>query len=207
MPALAATLAGGGSAAALTAGSPARPQGVRLTVSFGWQGYGAANQPMVTGFDLWFPRDSVYNGARYPHCAEPLLASRGPTGCPKGSIMGSGTGTAYADTTITHPKITVVNGGATAVYFYTVLNNPARVQEPVVGHITRLHGKFAYRLSATIPQNLRIVAGVPIKLSSLTITAGRGKWLAITGAPAGIRVQTGYEGGASTSYLLWVQDI
>jgi hypothetical protein len=193
-------------AGTLTAGSPAHPQGVRLTTSFGWQGYSPADRPMVTRIDLWFPRGSVYNGARYPMCSVHKLNAFGPSACPKGSIMGSGTGTAFADTTISRPTITVVNGGANVVYLYTVLNNPARVQEAVIGHITRLSGMFAYHLSATIPQDLQVVAGVPIKLSYLTITAGRGTWLALTSPPAGIKVVTTYDTGASNSYMLYVGD-
>jgi hypothetical protein len=188
--------------AALGAGSPAHPQGVRLAVNFGWQGLGLD----VTSFQLWFPQGSVYNGARYPTCSVQTLNRVGPSGCPKGSIMGTGTGTALADTTITRPTITVVNCGASAVYFYTVLNNPARVQEPGVGHITRLGGNFSYHLSATIPQNLRVVAGVPIRLTSLQISAGRGNWLALTSPPAGIKVLTGFSNGATTGYLVWVQN-
>ena len=193
-------------AASLNSGSRAHPRGVRLTTSFGWQGYGPADRPTVTRIDLWFPRGSVYNGARYPVCALRKLNALGPAGCPRGSIMGSGTGTAYADTTITRPSITVVNGGADAVYLYTVLNNPARVQEAVVGHITRPAGRFAYHLSATIPQNLLLVAGVPIKLSSITVTAGRGSWLALNSPPAGVEAVTTYDTGATTSYTLWVQN-
>lgn len=193
-------------AAALTAGSRKHPQGLRLTTTFGWQGLPASQEPIVTGFDLWFPKGSVYNGAHYPRCSVVILDRAGPTGCPKDSIMGRGTGTAYADTTITRPAITVVNGGANVVYFYTVLNNPARVQEPIAGRITRLRGDFTYHLHATIPENLRIVAGVPIELTSLTITAGRGSWLATTNSPAGIKVVTSYDTGAITSVLVWVQD-
>jgi hypothetical protein len=192
--------------ASLNSGSQAHPRGVRLTTSFGWQGYSPADRPTVKRIDLWFPRGSVYNGARYPVCALRKLNALGPSGCPRGSIMGSGTGTAYADTTITRPAITVVNGGANAVYLYTVLNNPARVQEAVVGHITRLGGRFAYHLSATIPENLLLVAGVPIELSEITITAGRGSWLALTSAPAGVEATTTYTSGATTSYTLWVQN-
>lgn len=193
-------------AASLNSGSRAHPQGVRLTTTFGWQGYDPADRPTVKRIDLWFPSGSVYNGARYPICALRKLNALGPSGCPRGSIMGSGGGTAYADTTITRPTITVVNGGANAVYLYTVLNNPARVQEAVVGHITRLAGRFAYHLSATIPQNLLLVAGVPIELSSITITAGRGSWLALTSPPAGVEAVTTYANGATTSFTLGVQN-
>lgn len=190
----------------LTAGSTRHPQGIKLGMTFGWHGLAAANQPTVVKLDIWFPRGSVYNGARYPICSSATLDRRGPAGCPRGSIMGGGTGTAYADTTITRPRITVVNGGPKIVYFYTVLNNPARVQEPVIGHITRLRGNFAYHLTATIPENLRVVAGVPIKLTDLEITAGRRDWLATTNAPAGIKIQTTFDTGASVAYEVWVQD-
>jgi hypothetical protein len=93
------------------------------------------------------------------------------------------------------------------VYFYTVLNNPARVQEPVIGHITRLTGDFIYHLSVTIPRNLQIVAGVPIKLTYLHISAGRGTWLSTTAPPAGIKVVTTFSSGATTSSLVWVEGV
>lgn len=54
--------------------------------------------------------------------------------------MGKGSGTAMADDVPTYPRITIVNGGAKRVYFYTVLTNPARVQTPVVGKITKQSG-------------------------------------------------------------------
>lgn len=190
----------------LTAGSPRHPQGLKLRMTFGWQGLPASQQPTVVKIDVWFPKGSVYNGARYPSCSMGKLDAGGPQLCPKRSIMGSGTGTAYADTTITRPRITVVNGGASTVYFYTVLNNPARVQEPVIGHIIKLHGQFAYHLTATIPENLRVVAGVPIELTFLDVTAGRGTWLATTNAPGGIKIQSTYNTGATTWYQVWVQD-
>jgi hypothetical protein len=120
--------------------------------------------------------------------------------------MGSGSGVAYADKAITRPTMTVVNGGAKEVLFYVVMDNPARIRKTVIGHITRVSGKFAYHLSAVIPKELRVVAGVPIKLTSLEITAGRGKWLAITSAPAGIEVDTSYSTGFKTSALVWVQN-
>lgn len=190
----------------LKPGSRKHPQGVKLSTTFGWGGLSRAREPIVTGFDLWFPRQSQYNGARYPSCSEARIDRGGPHGCPRGSIMGQGSGIAYAATSITRPSMTVVNGGAHEVFFYVVLNNPARVREAVVGHIKHLSGKFAYHLSVKIPRNLQVVAGTPIKLTSLKITAGRAKWLAITGAPAGVEVETTYQTGFKTSYLVWVQD-
>jgi hypothetical protein len=182
-----------------TAGTRSHPQGVKLVTTFHWAELGSASQPIVTNFYLLFPKGSLYRGAHYPTCSVATLDYSGPSGCKRASIMGSGSGTAYADTTITHPQITVVNGGANTIYFYTVLNNPARVQEPVVGHLTKMSGRWAYSLAVTVPQNLRIVAGVPIELTSLSVTAGgpgHGTWLATTGCPGGkwpFSVTTGYE--------------
>jgi hypothetical protein len=167
------------------AGTPSHPQGVTLKTVFHWQLLGSASQPIVTHFLVLFPKGSLYNGAKYTTCSLARLNQAGPSGCPKASIMGAGTGNAYADQVITHPQITVVNGGASTVYFYTVLNNPARVQQPVIGHIARMSGKWAYSLSVAVPQNLQVVAGVPIELTYLTVHAGKAKWLATTACPHG----------------------
>jgi hypothetical protein len=128
------------------AGTKSHPQGVKLRTVFNWTTLGAASQPIVTSFKVLFPKGSLYNGSKYPKCSYNTLAySGGPASCKKSSIMGKGTGTAYADTTVTYPAITVVNGGSSKIYFYTVLNNPARVQEPVVGYITKMSGNLPER--------------------------------------------------------------
>jgi hypothetical protein len=165
------------------AGTPTAPQGVHLDVRIKIGVPESYNPPLVKEIDVWYPRGGLYNGGRYPTCARRLLSSRGPRACPAGSIMGAGGGVARANTTLTYPKITVVNGGQRVVYFYTVLNNPARVQEPVPGTITKLSGRWSYRLHVLIPRNLQVVAGVPIVLRTLHIAAGRGQWLATTYCP------------------------
>ena len=185
------------------AGTSKHPQGEQLNVNIKWQSLGAADQPIVQKFDILFPKGSLYNGGKYPSCSYQRLNAAGPAACPKASIMGKGTGNAYADTVITHPKITVVNGGKSRVYFYTVLNNPARVQAPVVGQISRIGGKYAYKLHVTVPQVLQVVAGVPIELTSLTVKAGKQSWLATTACPGGhwpFSVTTSYDSGGSASF-------
>ena len=183
------------------AGTPTHPQGVKLKTVFKWQTLGSFKQPIVTKFIIWFPKGSKYNGGGTTSCSKSKIA-KGPSKCPKASIMGSGTGTAYAGTAKTHPKITVVNGGAKTVYFYTVLNNPARVRQPVVGTIKKTSGTYAYELTVTVPQDLRVVAGTPIELTQLTVTAGKGHWLETTACPGGkwpFKVITDYEAGESGS--------
>jgi hypothetical protein len=186
------------------AGTPAHPQGVRIDVHAHITVPDAYEPPLVSAVDVWFPRGGVYNGARFPSCSENTLAREGLAGCPAGSIMGHGTGKATADTVFTYPKITVVNGGGSNVYFYTVMNNPARVQAPVPGTITRLSGKWSYKLHTTIPRVLQIVAGIPIILRELHVSAGRRDWIATTSCPASrawpYHVLVTFNTGETTTY-------
>ena len=166
------------------AGTKADPQGVHLDVRIKIGIPVNDEPPLVKEIDVWFPRGSLYQGGKFPTCSEQRMNVGGPSVCPKQSIMGSGGGVARADRTLSFPKITVVNGGQHVVYFYTVLNNPARVQEPVPGTVTKLSGIWAYKLHVRIPKNLQVVAGVPLVLQSLHISAGHGDWLSTTSCPA-----------------------
>ena len=170
-------------------GTPKHPQGVHLNVQVTWVTSGDGAKPVIQSAVSFFPQGSLYNGAKYPSCSATTMDLRGLSACPPGSIMGHGTGQALADTTPTTPVVTVVNGGASHVYFWTVLNNPARVQSAVPGDITYLgkHGKYAYKLILTVPAVLQVVAGVPIALQSFQVSSGKGTWLADTGCPSNHR--------------------
>jgi len=165
------------------AGTPAHPQGIHLDVRLNFRIPTGYNPPLVSRIRVWFPRGGLFEGGSYPACSKRVLIAYGPTHCPPGSIMGRGTGLAMAARTPTHPTITIVGGGAHRVWFYTVMTNPARVQEPLPGTVTKLHGRWSYELSVPIPRNLQIIAGIPIVLHSLEISAGRGTWMATTGCP------------------------
>lgn len=165
------------------AGTKQRPQGVRLAFTAKFSIPEAYDPPLVDQVTVLFPKGGLYNGAKFPKCSVSTLSRKGVSGCPKRSIMGKGSGKAMADQVPTFPKITIVNGGARRVYFYTVMTNPARVQAPIVGRITKLRGKWSYGLEARIPKSLQIVAGVPIVLHELTMSAGRKDWLATTSCP------------------------
>jgi hypothetical protein len=167
------------------AGTPKHPRPVKIDVLAHITVPDAYDPPLVDSIDVWFPKGGLYRGGAYPRCSTVVLARRGPRGCPHGAIMGRGSGDATADTVVTHPAITIVNGGQRHVYFYTVLTNPARVQAPIDGRITKLGGPWSYRLHAVIPKSLQVVAGVPIVLRRLHLVAGspRKGWLATTSCP------------------------
>jgi hypothetical protein len=170
------------------AGTKKKPQGVKLNFKATFTTPGDVEHPIVQGGTVYITKGALYNGAKYAKCSANTLAHGGPAGCPAKSIMGKGSGVALADQTITKPVITVVNGGGSVIYFWTVLQNPARVQAAVEAKITKQTGKWAYKVTFKVPQSLQVVAGIPITLNSLDVTLG-GKswakdWLATTSCPS-----------------------
>jgi hypothetical protein len=170
------------------AGTKAHPQGVKLTFKGKFTTTGDVEHPIIQGGTVYIPKGGLYNGGKFPKCSAATLAHGGPAGCPTKSIMGSGSGDALADTVHTTPRITVVNGGSNVIYFWTVLQNPARVQAAVEAKITKQTGKYSYKVVFKVPQSLQIVAGIPITLNTLNVTVG-GKsyakdYLATTSCPS-----------------------
>jgi hypothetical protein len=172
------------------AGTPKKPQGVTLSGKFKWSSQEGVDPPVVTRFEILIAKGAgVYNGGKYPKCSASTANRGGPSACPKKSIMGSATGTAFADTTITRPKVTFINGGATSICAYTVLTNPARVNTCVPVKVKKLSGdpKWGYKLTASVPSVLQVVAGIPIAVRDLSFSAGGKPWakdyIATTGCP------------------------
>lgn len=170
-------------------GTKKNPKGVKIIGDVKFTTEAGFEPPIITGSDILLPKYGVYNGGKYPKCSKRTLDRTGPRGCPKESIMGKASGTALADRVITKPKIELVNGGATTLYAYTTLFNPAFVQEPVVIKIKKMqHPKWGYNVKFRVPKNLQIVGGVPIALRTLHFEVG-GKpyakeYITTTGCPA-----------------------
>ena len=193
------------------AGTPKKPQGVTLSGTIRWSSEEGIEPPIITAFDILIARGGLYNGGKYAKCKAAVANRNGPQACPKKSIMGSATGVALADTEITRPKVTFINGGARNICFYTVLTNPARVETCVPGKVTKLSGgKWGHRVQIRVPEVLQVVAGVPIALRSIKFKAGGKRyakdWIATTSCPKsrkwGFQVETSYlynDGSTSSS--------
>lgn len=165
------------------AGSEDEPTGVKLDLGLKLGEAKGVEPPLVEGVDIDFPPGTVYNGDRHAACTKRILEAYGPDGCPPESIMGEGTLLAYADVARSPGRITVVNGGARRLYFWTELDRPARVQAPVVGTIIPNDDDGGYRLALAIPNRLQIVVGIPIALREMNVSVGQGDWIATTDCP------------------------
>jgi hypothetical protein len=168
-----------------TAGTPSHPRGVGIVASGTIDAAAGAALPVPRSVDVWFPKGWVYNGAKHPACALATLNGGAPRTCPQGSIMGHGpSGETDPNDLNPPPRVTVINGGQTKMYFWVVLQNPARVQAAVTGTITKLRSPlWSYRLHADIPSVLQVVSGIPLTLNSFRASFGRGDWIATTGCP------------------------
>jgi len=80
----------------------------------------AEQPPIMNKIVINFQKGGKFNGKKFPKCTTNTLLSKGPSGCPKGSKMGSGTGVGYAKPVVTDPvnaKLTIFNGGNSILVF------------------------------------------------------------------------------------------
>ena len=156
------------------AGTPKKPRGIqlagKLTFKTVTQG---VEPPIVTGGDILIAKGGQWNGGKYRRCSGATMRrAQGVQRCPRGSIVGSGSGVAYADQVDAAPDVVFVNGGKNMLWAFTTLYNPALVQEPLPIRIKKSRGKWAYKASFRVPKVLQIVAGIPITLRSFNYKIG-----------------------------------
>jgi len=177
------------------AGTKKKPQSVKLSMEgkLTTSGEDGLNKPVVNKVEILLPKDGYYAGGKLPKgvkgkvtpkCSEAAMLNGLPKDqCPKGSIVGNGSGTAWADTVKTKVKLTLVNGGANMVYAFTELTNPAVVQLPVPGKIQKQSGQWGYKVTFTVPEDLQVVAGVPISLIDLKAKTTANNYIFTTSCP------------------------
>lgn len=154
------------------AGTKRHPRGLRIDATAEIDIEPGLEPPIVTGVDILVGKGLVWNADDYVKCAKRVLDRKGPGGCPRKSIMGDATATARADTVITHPDVVFVNAGWKRTFAYTTLYNPAFVQETIVVKRTKMSGRWGHRESFRVPENLQIVAGVPIQVTAAKLNIG-----------------------------------
>jgi hypothetical protein len=155
-------------------GTKKNPRGVQLTGSLGFETVTqGVEAPIVTGGDVLIAKGGVWNGGKYAKCSKRTMnRSQSVDKCPTKSIVGAGSGVAFADTVNAAPDVVFVNGGRSMLWAFTTLYNPALVREPVPIRIRKTRGKWAYKASFRVPKVLQVVAGVPVTLRSFKYKIG-----------------------------------
>lgn len=177
------------------AGTKKKPQSVKLQMQgeISTTGEDGLNKPVVQKIEILLPKGGYYAGGKLPagvkgkvtpKCSESAMLNGLPKDkCPKGSIVGQGSGSAWADTVQTKVGLTFVNGGADKIFAFTELTNPAIVQLPVPGKIQKGSGQWAYKVTFTVPEDLQVVAGVPISLINLKASITAKNYIFTTSCP------------------------
>jgi hypothetical protein len=182
------------------AGTVARPQGVAVRGSVQVVTEPGFDPPSITGEDILFGEGFSYNGDRYPRCSKLVLDFQGPEGCPRGSVMGSAYGTGRADTVLAKVKVVLFNAGAARLLAYTTVDHPARVRRTIVLSTQNLIGGWRRQSTFLVPENLQVVAGMPVQLNNLHFSLGGRSWaedyITTTSCPVG-----GWRYQASLHYL------
>jgi hypothetical protein len=156
------------------AGTKKKPQSHQLTGSLEFKTITqGVEPPIVTGGEFMIPKHGLWGGGKYKTCSGAKMRKAQSTDvCPKESIIGSGSGVAFADNVDAAPDVVFVNGGKNTAWAFTTLYNPALVQEPIQIKIAKASGKWAYKVSFKVPEVLQIVAGVPVTLRNFKFTIG-----------------------------------
>jgi hypothetical protein len=153
-------------------GTKKKPQGHKVTANVTVTTVGDVDHPIVQEGDIYFPKGGKYQGEKYTKCAQATLSRGGPDACPSKSKIGQGNGSASADTVEAGPKVQIFNGGKNLILAYVTLQRPARVRAVVPAKLTPMSGQWSYKLHFNVPQTLQVVAGIPITLNNLKLTAG-----------------------------------
>jgi hypothetical protein len=129
-------------------------------------GPGGALAPTITKAVVFLPAGAVTNGRLFPSCTAAKLKSHhnALSACPKGSKIGTGfiTATAVQLGVSANATATMFNGpGGRSIVFNFHATVPADINDSLDAPLVRMHGKYGYKLTLTIPHDLQeILDGV-----------------------------------------------
>lgn len=165
-------------------GTPEQPQPVQVAVDLRVRTPVDSDPVSATGVELTIPSGVVFRPGSMPVCTPEALDAEGPSGCPRGAQLGTGTVRAAADTNTVEGDVTAFFGGDDRVLLRVEISNPVIVGATIAGRLVE-QSDGGYQLGLEIPKELQQVAGLPIVLDRLRLTLGRGDVLATTACPDG----------------------
>ncbi|MBS1868282.1 MAG: hypothetical protein JSS99_01315 [Actinobacteria bacterium] len=124
-----------------------------------------------------FPHGTVVNGRLFPACAAATLRrARGRLrACPPGSKIGAGTagGTAVALGVSSRARVTLFNGpGGRSITMNVHVTTPALIDATFSAPFVSLHGRYANKLTVTLPPELKTILDGDIVTSYIHVTTG-----------------------------------
>jgi len=147
-----------------------------LVVNLDFTGENGTAADTLTKVVLRFTYGAHVNGALFPSCTADKI--RNHEACPKGSIIGSGTGLGTVgeppNATEEPIKLTLYNGPkGKSIVFRVQGEAPVVIDVPFDADFKTLSGgDYNYQLTIPIPDILQRVAGLPISIKFLKVKVG-----------------------------------
>ena len=164
------------------AGTKKKPKGVKLNFHLTLGTDDGTSPPTTKETIVSFGKGIKFNASKFPSCTLSTLNSKGPSGCPKGSKVGTGSATALvggspgepAPSTTETLKVTAFNGPKGKSYLlYLDGDSPAVIKQAIEGKLGTATGDYGYKLDVTIPANLQQpVPGVFAPLVDFKVSTG-----------------------------------
>ena len=155
-------------------------KGIKLTLAVGLDANPSTLQPhTLTSATLLFPQGATLNSARFPSCSPAKLQAKGTTACPAGSKIGSGSANGSGGNPGQSPifsedlSIAAFNGPhGKSVLLWLTGTAPAAINNVLVAKLTRVGGRYSYRLNLAVPVGLQSIAGVQVAVRRFTTSVG-----------------------------------
>ena len=151
--------------------------------------------PPTTATDVYLPAGTVLNAGAFQTCSKAMLDSQGPSACPAGSKVGSGTATVGAvigSSALTeNATVTAFNGppqnGHSVLELYAVGTTPISAQLTIEGVLSSAPAPYGYVLHFTVPPIATVPGGPNASIESFQVTVGATKGASSTRASAAVK--------------------
>ena len=148
-------------------GTIAKPKNTSLFVEVATKNSDGSQPPLVKKTVITLGKEVDANGERFPACSKATLDNQGPTACPKGSKVGSGTTDAQIGTnTIRNIAVQAFNGPAgKKLLLYVGSGGGVNINKAIEGTVSGGNGK---PLKTTFPVEKALREPAPCVFASLT---------------------------------------
>jgi hypothetical protein len=125
---------------------------------------------------VFFPSGAATNGRLFKSCSASQISRAGGvlSRCPRGSKIGGGTVKAKAIqlSVISNGRVAMFNGPrGRSITFNIQTSIPANINESFDAPLVRVHGKYGYKLTLSVPHSLQeIITGVFVGIMDFNVT-------------------------------------
>ncbi len=137
------------------AGTKKKPKGVKIKVTTTTKPASADEKFATKKAVIFFDKNLVFNGAKFKSCTAAAI-QQSEASCPSGSKVGSGSAQGSALGIKQDLKVTAFNGPkGKSLLLHVTGSSPLAIDSVIDAKLSKASGKFGYKLTVPIPDNLQ----------------------------------------------------